>query len=136
MASGGFDDKDISLSRRTHDRFSVQAAVQYFIKGRSRQFQEGTLVNISRSGASMQLDEPVDLGQMIFLELMTTDLRQINLRGQVKWFDAGKKTCGLAFSTLMNSVEISSLMLQADRGDGRPAESLPDDHIDIEPDIA
>ena len=115
MSVGGFDDENIRLNRRSKDRYTVETSVQYFIKNKSQQFREGTIVNISRSGAAIKITEPVEVGQILFLEMLATDLRQINLRGQVKWYDYEKKLCGLAFSELINTMELDSMVIQIEQ---------------------
>jgi hypothetical protein len=65
----------------------VRIPVQYFIKGESTRYKEGTIIDVSRSGAGVlfPLNEPLTIGAQVFLELFVPKtLEQVSLKGEVK----------------------------------------------------
>jgi c-di-GMP-binding flagellar brake protein YcgR len=79
--------EELKVNRRKWSRETVRIPVQYFIKGESTRYKEGTIVNISRSGAGVlfPLNEPLPIGAQVFLELFVPkSLEQLSLKGEVK----------------------------------------------------
>ena len=78
---------EFKVNRRKWSRENVQIPVQYFIKGESTRYKEGTIINLSRSGAGVlfPLNEPITIGAQVFMELfLPKTLEQISLKGEVK----------------------------------------------------
>jgi hypothetical protein len=79
--------EELKVNRRKWSRETVRIPVQYFIKGESTRYKEGTIINISRSGAGVlfPLNEPLTIGAQVFLELFVPkSLEQLSLKGEVK----------------------------------------------------
>jgi c-di-GMP-binding flagellar brake protein YcgR len=78
---------DLKVNRRKWGRESVQIPVQYFVKGESTRYKEGTIINLSRSGVGVLFppNEPLTLGAQVFLELFVPKtLEQLSLKGEIK----------------------------------------------------
>ncbi len=78
---------DLKVNRRKWSRETVRIPVQYFIKGESTRYKEGTIINLSRSGAGVlfPLNEPLTIGAQVFLELFVPKtLEQLSLKGEAK----------------------------------------------------
>jgi len=78
---------EFKVNRRKWSRETVQIPVQYFIKGESTRYKEGTIINVSRSGVGMLFppNEPLTIGAQVFLELFVPKtLEQLSLKGEVK----------------------------------------------------
>lgn len=95
-----------SFNPRKWHRAAVQLPAQYFIKGQSAKYQDCTIINLSRSGATVQLptSEPLKVKAAIFFELLVPKTcEQLTVKGELKAKHKSEDghTCGIQFEALL-----------------------------------
>jgi hypothetical protein len=99
-------------NRRTFKRFGVLLKISYFLYN-SSYAKEGLLVDVSRTGACIKIQKESNLsaGGTILLELLTKDLNNINIKGEIAWFKQTEDGCviGVKFNKPLDDTSIRSI---------------------------
>lgn len=107
-------DDDFLINRRIFDRDSARLPLRYFLKGGIGHYCEGTALNLSRSGMAVRLQARACMEQEIFLEMLATNARQVNVKGHVVWI-AHDFLVGVHFDEAISAKEYNEIITYADR---------------------
>lgn len=107
-------DDDFLVNRRIFDRDNVHLPLRYFLKGVTGHYREGTALNLSRSGMAVRLHDSAHMDQEVFLEMLATNARQVNVKGHVVWV-APDQIVGVHFDTPISATEYNEIITYAER---------------------
>ncbi len=79
---------------RKSKRFATNLSARYFLKERTGNWRECTVINICRSGTGLEFytAEKIDKGSVIHLRIFVSEtMEPIDIKGIVRWIKQGKK---------------------------------------------
>ncbi len=98
--------------RRAFKRFEVLLKITYYLYNAPYP-KEGLLVDVSRRGACIKLQKEPNLsvGATILLEILTKDLKTLNMKGEIIWFKQLEDgfIAGLKFHKLLDDAAFRSI---------------------------
>ena len=102
------------VDRRKWPREAVQIPAQYFIKNQSTKYQDCTVINLSRNGATVRFPAYVFLKEKasVFLNfIVPKTFQQLTLRGEVKtkYRSQSALVGGIQFVSLLREDTFSKL---------------------------
>ena len=73
-------------NRRAFKRFGVLLKTSYFLHNAPYP-KEGLMIDVSRTGACLKIQKETNLsvGGTILLEILSRDLNNINIKGEISW---------------------------------------------------
>jgi hypothetical protein len=95
-----------NFNPRKWHRSAVELPAQYFIKGQSARYLDCTIINLSRSGATVQFppNELLKARASIFFELLVPKTcEQLTVKGELKTKHKSQDghICGIQFEALL-----------------------------------
>lgn len=98
--------------RRAFKRFEVLLKVTYYLYNAPYP-KEGLLVDVSKRGACIKIQKEINLsaGGTILLEILTTDLKTLNIKGEIVWFKQSEDgyIVGIKFNKLLDDASFRSI---------------------------
>jgi c-di-GMP-binding flagellar brake protein YcgR len=98
--------------RRAFKRFEVLLKITYYLYSAPYP-KEGLLVDVSRRGACIKIQKEINLsaGGTILLEILTPDLKTLNIKGEIVWFKQSEDgyIVGIKFNKLLDDASFRSI---------------------------
>ena len=101
------DINESTINRRGKDRDKTTLNAQYFIKKQSSQYLECKIINLSRTGAAVNVpvSETLKRGAIMFVDIyIPKTLMHVSVQGEIKRVKNGDHECiaGIKFTELLD----------------------------------
>jgi PilZ domain len=98
--------------RRVFKRFGVLLKISYFLYNAPYP-KEGLMIDISKTGACLKIQKEANLsvGATILLEILSRDLNNINIKGDISWVKQSEEgfVIGVKFNKVLDDASFRSI---------------------------
>lgn len=106
---------DFSINRRGKDRVKTKLNAQYFIKKKSSQYSECRVIDLSRTGAAVNVPahEKPECGNIMFIDMyIPKTLAHVSAQAEIKRIEKREQglICGIKFVELISQPVFAQLL--------------------------